>query len=451
MASEDDLLPEVDAGLRLKVTRARTDPRSMTRSPVIRRRRPADDGGFTLVEAVVAMAVFAVVASVTLGLIVATGRVAGGNIRRTAAANLAMRQIEAVRSTSALSIPDGLQTSTRTVGGTLYTIKQNANYLASGATTSVCASSGSSLAYKLVSVTVTWPNMGAIKPIRADTLKAVGVGTDGLDQTNLGTIALLVAGSTGTPQSGVTVTLEPGTVTRVTGDDGCAVFAGQAVGSYTATASMAGYAGVGNTQTASVGSLGVTAATISRGTLMYDTTRSVVVQLDSTAGAHVPDGMPLRLGDTYLPEATYPLCSGTPTAACTSGTPGTVQGLFPEVYAIKVGACTEVTPSLATVDLRPAAADGSTVTVPVGTVTVEVRNAIGTSLAGRTVTATHDSGCTETYTLPATAAGGSGLVLPYGTWTLSTPIAAASVVMVTSVVTVSPTAKTPSVLLTVAA
>ena len=410
----------------------------------------ARDAGFTLVEAVVAMAVFAVAASVTLGLILQTGRVAGGNVRRTAAANLAMRQIESVRSTSALSIPDGLQVSTKTVGGTQYTIKQNANYLASGAATSVCASSGSSLAYKLVTVTVTWPDMGTIKPIRADTLKAVGVGTDGLDQTSLGTIALLVAGSTGTPQSGVTVTLNPGSVTRVTGDDGCAVFAAQTVGTYTATASMAGYAGVANTQTATVGSLGVTAATISRGTLMYDTTRSAVVQLDNTVGAYVPAGMPLRLGDTYIPEVTYPVCSGSPTAACTSGTPGTVQGLFPEVYAIKVGACTEVTPSQATVDLRPAAADGTTVTVPVGTVRVEVKNALGTSLAGRTVTATHSSGCTETYTLPATTAGGSGLVLPYGTWTLSTPIAPASGVMVTSVVTVSPTTKTPSTLLTVA-
>src|SRR5664280_3442454 len=100
------------------------------------------DQGFTMIEAVVAMAIFAVAASVTLGLVVQTGGLAGGNIRRTAAANLAMRQIESVRSTSAQSIPDGLQTSVATVGGTSYTITQKANYLTSGATTNVCSSSG---------------------------------------------------------------------------------------------------------------------------------------------------------------------------------------------------------------------------------------------------------------------------------------------------------------------
>jgi prepilin-type N-terminal cleavage/methylation domain-containing protein len=412
--------------------------------------RRGTDQGYTLVEAVVAMVIFAIAASVTLGLVVQTTQVTGGNFRRTAAANLATRQIESARSTSALSIPDGLQQSTEVVGGTTYTIKQNANYLASDATTSVCAGSGSSLAYKLVTVTVTWPNMGSIKPIRTDTLKAVGVGTDGLDQTTLGTLALLVTGSAGVPQAGVTVTLAPGGVTRVTGDDGCAVFAGETAGTYTATASMAGYAGVLGTQTATANSLGVIAATITRGNLVYDTTRSLDVRMDGTPGAYVPAGMPLRLGDSYVPEATYPVCTGSPTSPCTSGTPGVVQGLFPAVYTVKVGACTETTPSqLLGVDLRTATSTVPVVTVPVGTVTVDVR-AAGISLAGRLVTVTHATGCTETYSLPSTTAGGTGLVLPYGTWTLSTldPVTRSAV---TSSVTVSGTNKAPSALLTVSA
>jgi prepilin-type N-terminal cleavage/methylation domain-containing protein len=414
------------------------------------RSRPADQG-YTLVEAVVAMVIFAIAASVTLGLVVQTTQVAGGNFRRTAAANLATRQIESARSTSALSIPDGLQQSTAVVGGTTYTIKQNANYLASDATTSVCAGSGSTLAYKLVTVTVSWSGMGSIKPVRTDTLKAVGVGSDGLDQTSLGTLALLVTGSAGVPQAGVTVTLTPGGVTRVTGDDGCAVFAGEAAGSYTATASMPGYAGVLGTRTATASSLGVIAATITRGNLVYDTTRSLDVRLDGTPGAYVPTGMPLRLGDSYVPETTYPICTGSPTSPCSSGTPGIVQGLFPAVYTVKVGACTETTPSqLIGVDLRPVSATVPVVTVPVGTVTVGVRTAAGVLLAGRIVTATHASGCTETYSLPSSTAGGSGLVLPYGTWTLST-VDPTTMLAVTASITVSGTSKTPSAVLTVSA
>jgi prepilin-type N-terminal cleavage/methylation domain-containing protein len=70
-----------------------------------RRPRPGGDGGFTLLEAVMSMAVVAVLASVALAAIMGTTRATGSNIRRTAATNLAMRQIESVRSLPAESIP----------------------------------------------------------------------------------------------------------------------------------------------------------------------------------------------------------------------------------------------------------------------------------------------------------------------------------------------------------
>ena len=277
-----------------------------------------EDRGFTLVEVVVAMSMFAVAASVTLGLLVRATGVAGDNIRRTAAANLAMSQIEAVRTTSATSIPDGQTTTTKTVGNTTYTIKQLANYVASNSSTSVCTGSGSTLAYKLVTVTVTWPNMGSIKAVRADTLKAVGVGTDGLD-SSLGTLAILVAGTSGAAQTGVTVTLSSG-ASKTTGDDGCVVFTGLSPATYSVSASMTGYTGTANTQSASIGSLGVTAGNVTRGTLMYDTTRSVTVALDSPTGAIVPTTMPLRVGDSYLSEYTLSTCGTPVTARCTRPT-----------------------------------------------------------------------------------------------------------------------------------
>src|SRR6185437_209722 len=84
--------------------RGRREATVAVMSRMIRRR---GDRGFTLVEVVVAMSLFAVAASVTLGLLLRTTAVAGDNIRRTAAANLAMKQIENVRSTKATSIPDG--------------------------------------------------------------------------------------------------------------------------------------------------------------------------------------------------------------------------------------------------------------------------------------------------------------------------------------------------------
>jgi prepilin-type N-terminal cleavage/methylation domain-containing protein len=413
-------------------------------------RRTVASDGFTLIEVVVAMAIFSVVAAVTLGVVLQTTRVAGSNLRRTAAANLVTRQIEGARSATALSLTDGTQTASVTVAGITYTVKQTVRYQTPDNAGSVCSSTGTSLAYKLVRVSVTWPNMGAIPPVQADTLKAVGVGSDGLDQTSLGTLALQVSNASGGPQAGVTVTLSPGNVSHTTGDDGCAVFAALSPGTYSVSASMAGWAGIANTQAASVTNLGVSAAGITRGNLLYDTTRSVNVQLNSTTGAYLPSTMPLRLGDSYVPETTYPVCSGTPTAACSSGLPGTVQALFPAVYTVKVGACAETSPSQATVDVRPSEQPTPTVTVPVATVAIDVRKIlVGTSLAGRVVTATHALGCNETYTLPSTTAGGSLLVLPYGTWTLSTPIAPLSPTQVSTTVTLSASNATPSTVLTV--
>jgi prepilin-type N-terminal cleavage/methylation domain-containing protein len=416
-------------------------------------RAPArDDAGFTIVEIVVAMVVFSVLLAASLPVLLSGTAATREAVQRTAAAELLTRQIEAARGTDALAIPDGRVVTTQVVGGTTYTIMQDANYVSTGATDSVCESSSNSLAYKLVTVRVTWPGMAAsIKPVRADTLRAVGVGSDGLDATR-GTLALSVVGASGAPTEDVPVTLMPGNLTRTTGSDGCAVFASLAPGTYTATASIPGYSGSLNTQTASVSGLGVVAAGVRRGVLLYDTVRSVDVRTDAPAGAVVPPGLALRAGDTYTPEGTLPTCGGTSgAAACAVATPGLVRGLFPETWTFKVGTCSEAAPSQVVADLRPAvlALSPPTVTIPVGAVRVDVRTPAGAQ-AGRTVTATHGAGpgcpAGETWTLPSTASGGSFLVLPYGSW-----IFTSSNVAVPMTVTVGPSNRTPTVTLAAAA
>lgn len=414
------------------------------------------EDGFSLMEVVVAMAVFTVLATVSLGLLVNTTRLTGANLNRTVATNLVTTQLEAVRSTDAQSIPDGHTSTTPTVGGTKYTISQNASYIGSNATASVCSGTGDSLAYKLVTVTVSWPNMGNIKPVRGDTLRAVGVGADGLDATK-GTLAVSIVGSTGQPTAGVDVTITPGGKTETTGDDGCVVFTELAPGSYSATASTTGYVGTADTQAASINNLAVTAGDVGRGILLYDTVRSVKVLFDAPGGAIVPAGLVLRAGDSYIPESTLPLCPGA--AACTTAVPGTVNSLFPESYTIKAGSCSEGTPSQVAVDLRPVGANGTTVTVPVGAATVKVAFVATPTvgIVGRNVTFTHATqtvGCIagETY-VTSSATLGSTVVLPYGTWTVSAPVfnsLGATVSVVTQTVTFSPTNKTATINLLVA-
>jgi prepilin-type N-terminal cleavage/methylation domain-containing protein len=390
-------------------------------------RRPnvsSGDEGFTLMEAVVAMTVFAIMVAAVLGIVIKITDVAGSNDRRVVAASLANRQIESVRGQSALDIPDGGETRTEDVGGTTYTIEQTANYLPPDATTSVCESSSSELAYKLVTVFVTWPNMNEVQPVRADTLIAVGIGDEGLDETK-GSVALAVIGADGAAISGVTVTLSPGSSSVTTGTDGCAVFTDLDEDTYTASADMTGYVGVQNTQLATVSSIGVTAAEIARATMVYDTDRSVTLEVGGPGGYTMPAGVPLTLRDTYVDAMQYPTCSGTGTG-CITGFPGEARYLFPATYEAWAGSCSDAQVAT-TFDLSDESADGSTTTVELGSALVDVQVS-GVSTAGRTVYAVHDKEAAgampycpmgKSYTLPTSEVGGVGVLLPYGEWTFS--------------------------------
>ena len=92
-------------------------------------RRGRPDSGFTLAEVLVAMSVFSILVTVTLGMVLRTTGLLASNDRRVVAANLADRQIESARSQRAVDIPNGLTTRTETVGGVTYTVRQTATYV----------------------------------------------------------------------------------------------------------------------------------------------------------------------------------------------------------------------------------------------------------------------------------------------------------------------------------
>jgi prepilin-type N-terminal cleavage/methylation domain-containing protein len=415
----------------------------------------AGDGGFTLLEVIVAMVIFTVFCSASLGLLVRTTNVTKGNLQRSAAANLAAEQIQLARGQTALNITD--TTRTQTVANTTYTITQTTKYLSSDSTTSVCDGSSAALAYKRVTVQVTWPGMGSIQPVRQDTLKAFGIGSDGLGTT--GALAIGVTGASGTGTSDVDVTLSNGD-SVTTGDDGCALFVGITAGTYSVLLNQSGHVGLTNSQSTAKTGLGVSAGTLTRASVSYDTSRGLVVAIDAPVTGIVPSALPLRLSTSQLAETTYAACPvvGTPTSACATAPTSTANGLakelYPAVYTVKLGSCTETTPSTASIDLRAGTADGSTATVPLGAVTVKVALVATPSvgLAGRSITLSHaaqTSGCTsgETYTMTSTSSGAT-MLLPYGTWTITVPVLNALgniVSYVNGTATLSPTSRTVTV------
>lgn len=416
------------------------------------RQRAADDAGFTLLEITVAMGIFVVFCSMSLGLLVRAGDVTRGNLQRTAAANLATEQIQIARSQSATAIPDGTTTRTQTVKNTVYTITQTATYLASDSTNSVCDGSSTSLAYKLVTVKVTWAGMGTIQPVRQDTLKAVGVGSDGLGST--GAVAVAVSGTGGVAVGDISVSLSNGSSTTTDGN-GCAVLTGIDPGTYTATVNTPGYVGLANAQLTTKPSIGVTAGTLTRTAISYDTARSIVVATSApVSGGVIPSGLSVVLSNSYLgAETAYPACpaSGTVTSACatapsTSAT-GSARALYPYIYTVKLGTCTETSASSVQADLTSTASVGSTVTVPLGAITVNIVKAAGGFTGTKTITVKHtsgNSGCPaqETYTL--TGSSGVKILVPYGTWNVSVPVASSGTTAVSTLTPLSLSAGTPS-------
>ena len=413
------------------------------------------DAGLSLLEVVVAMAIFGIGTAAVLGILVNTDGVVGDNIKRTAATNLVNQTLEAARAQTAIAITNGRVVTTQPVSGTTYTITQDASFLTSNATANVCQSSGSTLAYKLVRVSVTWPDMGNVQPVTGDLLRAVGVtSSDGLDSST-GTIAVLITGGTGLPVSGVTVGVSGTTASQVTGSDGCAVFAGLTPQGYTVTASQTGYVGSANTTTATA-VISAAAGVVTRGSLLYDTERTINFAFDGPAGALIPSGMPIRIGGTYVAETTLGTCTGSDAQACVTAVPGAIQHLFPDSYTVKAGSCVETDQSAGLVDVRRVTANNSTVTVPMAAVTVKVNKSNGTAATARTASFIHASqstGCTsgETYTTPNVSAG-TTVLLPYGTWTVSVPgfnLFGIPLANSTQTITVGPSAKTASVTLVV--
>jgi len=407
----------------------------------------------SLLEVVVAMAVFTVGVVAVLSLLINTTRVTGANIRRSTAAGLVDETLEAARSQTAAAIPSGQQVSTRTVGSITYTVTQTAGYLTSDATSNLCTSTGSTLAYKLVRVSVTWPGMGSVQPVTGDLLRAVGVGAA---ETTQGTFAVRIVGATGLPVSGVTVTLTGTTTSQTTGSDGCVAFTGLSAGSYSATVGQSGYVGTANTQVAKTSVMSISAGNVARASLEYDVERSLDVGFDAPVSSYVvPSGLPIRIGNSFVTESTAPTCTGSETAACITAVPGQLRHLYPESYTVKAGSCTETDASQALINLVPAQTSTPSLAVPMAAVTLTLTRASGSlTPTDRTATFSHAAatGCTsgETYTT-TTVSGATTLLLPYGTWTVSVPLNSkvAAAGSVSQTVTVSSSARTASVTATV--
>jgi hypothetical protein len=385
-----------------------------------------------MVELVVAVTVFALVfGAVSLGV----GRVLEvnrGNRNRSAGAYLAARQLEEVRAKPFDQVTLGRTTCAYTTAACSlpapYTVVQDVAWAAPGSTTTSCdvpSTSGSALAYKRVTVTVTWPDMGGVAPVTSQTLLTPPGGTY---DPNDGHILVQVFDRDALPLAGQAVSISgPETASQTTTTDGCAFFPYLDPGNYTARLTTSGYVDRQGNQPATQ-TVGVVASQISRVQVDYDEAATLSVGLVVPSGAVIPSGIAMTVANSNLTVGTKSFQQ----ASTGSGVTRTITPLFPYAsgYQVWAGDCADADPAATTGGSRGAVLASNPGATTSGTlalqgVDVVVKNALGglvkdTNVTVQAIHAAGMAGCPSGETLTASGrTDGSGKVrvaIPYGTW-----------------------------------
>lgn len=401
-------------------------------APCSHDRAAEGERGLTLLELVVAMSVFAIIAGGVAGVVGSGLNLASNNRSRSIAANLASQEMDRVRQIpfTTLLLQYGTTTTSVPVGGVPYTVKRSLSWEAVNASTNICTSqSGLSGAQVLaVDVQVAWPSMGGVPVATAysEITPPVGVTQGG----NNATIPVTVDSNTGAGAENVAVTVTNGgstTVSLQTDAHGCAYFVVPA-GTYTVSLNTPDYVDR-NGQPNPSQTFTLPPATNVPVQFDYDFAGSLALTLTAPNGGQPPDTLPLSAYYQYFPAPGVRAYPG-------SGASRTIAGLFPDSYVVWAGNCADSDPEGQDVGgsgrywptgQRPspiAVARGTSAsgTVVLATVDVTVVKG-GAPVGGATVTAIHDDAAAPNacpvsglqYTFGTTDASGHlQIAVPFG-------------------------------------
>ncbi len=394
----------------------------------------------TLVEVIVATALFGVLASALLGVIVSMSRSSGEAGTRTVATNLAVRELEITRdvfvgatrgpdrveanqTTNPNPLPGGTAGAPLVVDGIPFTVVRSTQWASVSSTGGSTCDDGTEqeLAYLKVKVAVSWPGLGSRPPVTMDTIMTPPKGT----YSNLtGHIGLKVIDRFGAPQGGIRVVVTAAngaTHPTTTSSDGCALVAFLTPGAYTVRVDKPGYV---NEQGDPTGTLSapVQAGQLWKGTISYDRAASLRVTASTAPGYTVPN-----LGSIAVTVGNPGITPAGSRAIAGSGSSRTVTNLwpYPSGYQVWWGGCNDNDPQFSgqVRDLPVTTDPGTLATTDIVLAPVDLedrRNKV--YVATQHVTAqTADNGCPggASITLGTTDSDGKlRTSLPYGTWTI---------------------------------
>lgn len=437
----------VSGGLTLTALHSTSCPADNTRmghSPFARlRRRLAADSGFSLIEAIVALSILALVStSFSYGMNLAL-RVTRDDRLRQQATHLAERELEIVRNKFQHSdesgqlgvlqagrvindapLPGGTKGQPLEIDGREFVVERTNSIQLKGNGESPC--DGGGLVDYLtiaVNVAVSWSDSSQTRTVESNTLLTPVKGVEG----DVGYIAAKLTDSAGGGTENVAVLASgPSTsATQYTAADGCAVFMFSTAGDYTLELNSAGYVNQEGFQ-----STGKT-ATLEKGKLKvipfsYDRAAGLSVDFTTAPGHALPSPLP---GVTLLHSGLQP--SGMRRQQG-SADPATVTDLWPvsDGYTIWAGTCDQSDPDRnGLTHPRPAAVPvvaGAVTDVTVAMAPVAVRTVAalvpgqgvdGVTLVAKPVDSTGCDASELTLTLGTTSGGGYlNASLPAGSW-----------------------------------
>lgn len=425
----------------------------------LRAAREQEDG-FTIIEVMVAMTIFAIIAAGVAAGIVSSIYLTQDNRSREAALNLATQTIDEVRSTKDIfSVTN--KTTSATVGNQPYTVTRTSNWITSSGTDNACGAGDGQLSYKRVSVKVSWTN-GTSNDERSVVMDTMVAPSTSVSSASSSTIVVAVNNASGGPNTGVSVAVTPvsGGATSLssqpaaTDANGCTYALNVTPGSYKIVLTKSGNtdetlnASPSVTVTAAVGS-------VASKTFLFDQPATVNVQYAANARAGSNPKLPSGIATTFLRgDAGTPVTATTTTVFPYTNGWAVVAGNYNASTCKNVNPLKWTTPTTTNLMVDSASAPvgvgavpgaTSTVKVPMALIDVKLNGSdtVLTAVATPGPTGANDPGCTTspatTYTftgLNATTA--TTIALPYGTFKFSEGTSATSLGSNTPVFAASP-------------
>ncbi|MBF4614335.1 prepilin-type N-terminal cleavage/methylation domain-containing protein [Curtobacterium sp. VKM Ac-1376] len=393
-----------------------------------------DENGFTIIEVMVAMTIFALIAAGIAAGITASLVLSKDTRAREVASTVAMEDIDDLRDTP--SIFDIKSTAKPvTVGAQEFDLVRKVSWTRSSGAATACGTGDGSLSYKAVTVTVSWKTSAATSGTQQVTMSSAIAPLTNINSDTTGSILVGVTNANGVGVSGIVPTVSggPAGVTfPATDTEGCTYASGVPAGTYKVAVARTGY--IDSTQQVSPSSQSVTVSAGASGAaaFTFDKAASYTFKYGTSpaSSAILPTNLPLSVtnatsGTTVFPNSPtsaslFPYASGyqavaglyaadassSASATCLSPEPGAWS------TANKAGFKGTATPSQVAGQI-PVSMGAATLSKPSKSLYIT---------AVTTTPINGDPGCAKGMTLafPKPTADSMTIALPWGTWRLYT-------------------------------